>query len=406
MAPTKSEQRLMLVLLIVGYAGYYLCRANFSVAKPLLLEAFPTMTKESLGLIASVGTFAYSLGKFLLPAQSDRFGARPMFLAGMGGAILFSLMFALVGPALFIVAWTGNRFVQSAGWGAMVRVVGHWIPPQEYGKAMGWVSLSYLFGDFASRMLLSSFIARGATWQQIFLVGAVGLSLIFIPTWLLLREQPGEKSAVREIQRATPQEKRSLFQNPSFWLVCGVSFSFTLMRETFNEWTPLILNERAGLDKANAGFASSLFPLFGGLSVLAVGAWSDRLKKGRLAILPGGLLAGAVLLGLLTTDLSRQGWTSALLIGFTAFALIGPYSLLAGSISLDFGGKTLGATASGWIDGVGYVGGILSGYVMASIAQRAGWPAAMGTLAGLCLVTAAALAIIRPKPVGQFGDAP
>ena len=44
-----------------------------------------------------------------------------------------------------------------------------------------------------------------------------------------------------------------------------------------------------------------------------------------------------------------------------AFLLIGPYSYLAGAISLDFGGKRGGATACGIIDGVGYLGGVLAG---------------------------------------------
>ena len=51
-----------------------------------------------------------------------------------------------------------------------------------------------------------------------------------------------------------------------------------------------------------------------------------------------------------------------------AFLLIGPYSYLAGAISLDFGGKRGGATACGIIDGVGYLfGGVLAGNVVARL---------------------------------------
>ena len=49
------------------------------------------------------------------------------------------------------------------------------------------------------------------------------------------------------------------------------------------------------------------------------------------------------------------------LVGLVGFLVIGPYAYLAGAIALDFGGKHGGATSSGIIDGVGYLGGILAG---------------------------------------------
>ena len=49
------------------------------------------------------------------------------------------------------------------------------------------------------------------------------------------------------------------------------------------------------------------------------------------------------------------------LVALVAFLLIGPYSYLAGAISLDFGGKRGGATACGIIDGVGYLFGSVAG---------------------------------------------
>jgi sugar phosphate permease len=70
-----------------------------------------------------------------------------------------------------------------------------------------------------------------------------------------------------------------------------------------------------------------------------------------------------------------------------AFALIGPYSLLAGAISLDFGGKDASSTAAGWIDGIGYLGGILSGSLIAGIATKQGWGAAFQVLAGTAAVS-------------------
>ena len=63
--------------------------------------------------------------------------------------------------------------------------------------------------------------------------------------------------------------------------------------------------------------------------------------------------------------------------------MLGPYSFLAGAISMDFGGKKGSATACGWIDGVGYVGGIYAGKGIGGIAESQGWSAAFTFLAGV-----------------------
>src|SRR6185295_10486580 len=73
-APSKRLRRYQtqtLALLVVGYSGYYLCRSNFSVTLPLILSEFaaagidPNDARVQMGTIASIGTFAYAIGKFL-----------------------------------------------------------------------------------------------------------------------------------------------------------------------------------------------------------------------------------------------------------------------------------------------------------------------------------------------------
>jgi len=44
------------------------------------------------------------------------------------------------------------------------------------------------------------------------------------------------------------------------------------------------------------------------------------------------------------------------LVAAIGFLVIGPYSFFAGAMSLDFGGRQGSATASGLIDGIGYLG--------------------------------------------------
>jgi OPA family glycerol-3-phosphate transporter-like MFS transporter len=398
-------QLLTVVLMLVGYSGYYLCRSNFSVALPLIADELaarrlsPNLARIRLGAIASLGVMAYAAGKFPAGALSDWLGGRRNFLVGMIGSVIFTWLFALGGGLpLFTLAWIGNRFVQSLGWAGMVKLSSRWFSYRAYGTVMGIISLSYLFGDAASRAFMAWLIGRGLGWRGIFMVAGATLCLLFVVNLLLLKENPG---AVGEIEpEANPaaivagqnvpgsgqglwDHLRPLFSHHGFWLVCALSLGFTLVRETFNLWTPTYFVQVLGLSKAAAAQQSALFPLFGGLSVLLAGYVSDRLGQGGRAaiIFYGLLLTGGVLFALGHLELASFPLLPVALVALVGFLMIGPYSYLAGAIALDLGGKQGSATTSGVIDGVGYLGGILAGDSFARVSIAYGWRGAFTTLA-------------------------
>lgn len=389
----------MLVLLTLGYAGYYFCRSSFSVAKPQLIEylvAHASMdaaaAKIALGGVASAATLAYAIGKFASGALADFWSGRRNFLLGMGGAILFNLMFALSGTLpLFTLAWVLNRLIQALGWPGAVKVTASWFPKASYGTAVGILSLSYLFGDFAARLFHGALIGAGLGWQALFFGGAGVLTLLLVANALFLREnvtaKPTETSENAVVDEEPEPDAKAFLRSPSFWCVCLISLAFTLARETFNEWSPTYLVEFGKLTKANAANQSSLFPLFGGFAVVLAGKLSDGLGRSGRAFI---LLLSLPVIALLLSSLALLPAGSPLIIfaiSAIGFFLIGPYSFLAGALSLDFGGKKSGATASGIIDGIGYLGGVLAGESMARLSVALGWKGAFFTLSGVLLAS-------------------
>jgi sugar phosphate permease len=126
-------QGITIALLFVGYAGYYLCRSDFSVSLPLIIDELaahgmtPAQAKIRLGAISSVSVLAYAIGKFFLAGIADFLGGKRNFLTGMGGSILFTILFSLGGGVpVFTLAWIGNRLVQSTGWAGMVKITSRW----------------------------------------------------------------------------------------------------------------------------------------------------------------------------------------------------------------------------------------------------------------------------------------
>jgi OPA family glycerol-3-phosphate transporter-like MFS transporter len=406
-------------LLALGYSGYYFCRSDLSVVLPDLIHDLarhgmtPNAAQIRLGFMASVGTVAYAFGKFFSGALADTSGGRRSFLGGMAGSILFTIVFAMSGGfPLFTLAWIGNRLFQSQGWAGLVRVSSRWFSYSTYGSVMAVVSLSFLFGDAGCRWMMSRLMANGVGWRGVFFFASGALAVLMIVNLLLLREAPEERGlpapevnprnvyAGKESGEEEPGGDgervnigailRPLLTSFPFWMVCVLAFGTTMLRETFNLWTPTYFVQFVRLSSSVAASRSALFPLCGGISVLLGGFLSDKLgPNGRNVLVVAGMTGCTVCLLLMGRIPEHAGeWAPTILVALAGFMLLGPYSYLAGAMSLDFGGRRGSATAAGIIDGFGYLAGWLSGDTVARIEVAFGWSRAFLCLAGVSLFTA------------------
>lgn len=404
-----SGQILTLVALTLGYTGFYLCRVNYSVSKPSLLKEFGPQGVDSvaLGAVDSAGTLCYAFGKILLGIAADFFSAKGVFILAMAGSVAATVAFAASSGRLgFLLSWCVNRSVQSAGWGALTKITSRWFAADQYGRAMAILALSYFFGDALARLLYGQLLESGMSWRGLYVTGAVLLSILAVACLFAIREAPAQPVAAssRSVfdetgDKPKPESLGALlapfFQSPVFWCVCVMSAGLTFTRETFNSWTPLYLSESLGLTPAEAARSSSLFPFFGGISVLAAGWASDRLFRGRRGVVMVCMLIPACvcLIGLSMTGPQSDPWTGRMLISGAALGMLGPYAFLSGAIALDLGSRKGSASAAGMIDAVGYFAGALAGAPIAKIAKGWGWSGAFTTLAATVVVVTIAAAM-------------
>ena len=178
-------QRATVGLMVAGYAGYYLCRSNLSVCIPmiradLVLQGYsPDAAKVRLGTVVTFGVLAYAVGKFFAGGLADFLGGRRNYLGGMIGSIGFTILFALGGSVpVFTLAAIGNRFVQSFGWAGMIKITSRWFPHTSYGRVMGIISLSFLFGDVLARKFMKLVIDAGFSWRWVFFACAGTLAAL------------------------------------------------------------------------------------------------------------------------------------------------------------------------------------------------------------------------------------
>lgn len=395
-----------LIGLFAGYSGYYLCRSNLAVVLPLLIREFKSqgLDKEVLGEIASLGLVCYAVGKAVNGLVGDMIGGKKIFILGMLGSVVATVLFGLSwSVAVFWIAWAANRLIQSMGWGGLVKVTVNWFSYRSYGKVMGWLSLSYLFGDIIAKLVLGQLLNVGVGWRGIFMVSALVLAVLAVLEMRWLRESPEQVGLAAPEQNPAQLFKDQEISGPApkltelllpyvksfpFILLLLLSFGFTALRESFNFWIPTYLYEAGNLSEGNASQFSALFPFFGMISILGAGYLSDTLLAGKRGLI---LLLACLALGLILLTMSGRisgAYTPLLLISLCGLLLLGPYSFLAGAMSLDFGGRKGSATAAGLVDAIGYLGGTVAIWMTGRVAERSGWKSAFLILSAIAFLTA------------------
>jgi len=383
-------------VLVVGYIGVYLCRKNFAVANPLIREAFG-LTKEQIGEVASYSTLAYVLGKFTFGPIIDRVGGRSAFLLSMLGVAVFGAVGGGVHslPMLTLV-YSLNRLAGSAGWGGMVKLVPEWFPPRSMAFAMGVLSLGFVFGGVCATVLAGGIAGWSHNnWRWVMGGPSIVLLVILLVCWLVLPRVEAAAPATAGEQAAQRglwwRRVRDLMAVRRFWIVAALSFTLTLLRETFNTWTVDFFKTTGGSEVSNqiAAFLSLPFDALGAVGILLLGWVFGRLgpaARTRLLVVVLGCLAA--LIGLLPVLATRSIWLTTASVAGIGFLAYGPYSLLSGVLAVEVRGKEYVATAAGIFDGVGYLAAILAGQMFGHILDVGGYRLGFHCLAALAAASA------------------
>jgi sugar phosphate permease len=396
---------LWLITLVFAYIGIYLCRKNLSVAVPILQKEW-TLSKEAIGVVASVSTIAYAVGKILFGPLIDRLGGRRALLGSMTLVALFGALGAFAPTLLALtVIYSANRLAGSAGWGSMVKVVPEWFPKSKLPLAIGILSLSFVFGG-ALAVSFAGLIAdyTNDNWRLILGLPAVVLALLIGATAFVLARSGGMQSNTSHDDPAAPgfhwRQVPELFGSRQLHVICALSFTLTFLRETFNFWTVDYLKTQGGenLSTAAAAYLSTPFDVLGSIGILALGWIYGRLSNpARKQLLFALLLALAAILWWLPNAATHGLWAIAAAIGLVGFLVYGPYSLLAGFLSIEVRGRGYAATVAGLVDGAGYFAGVLSGGFFGYLLSRGGYTLGFQAMAALTLVAAFLSLFLYPR---------
>ena len=216
--------------------------------------------------------------------------------------------------------------------------------------------MSFLLGDAVARQAMGSMISRGYNWRQLFYFAASVAGAILVANLLFLRStrtKAGHPEPVvnplnvfHSVGEGSGEISftgllRPLLSNGNFLIVCFLSFGTTIVRETFNTWTPTYLHSHLQfISNAAAASTSAVFPAVGAVSVGLAGWAGDRMGlTGRSIVLFIGMALTTVALFVLTV-LIRPGTMPHRLCCWEVLrsAYLDLIRTLPGAMALDFGG--------------------------------------------------------------------
>lgn len=382
----------------LGYAALMLCRTTVGIAGPaMLLDDELNLDKTAFGAILGWGTAGNLLGKLTNGVLADKLGGHKVFIFAIALSAAAIFMFGTVSTnGAFFIFYFLTIFAKSAGWPSIANIIKVWFLYPKHGRVWGFIATSSRASSVAATLVLGSLLLV-MSWRGLFVAAAVISVVIMLVLLKFLRSRPPDVTELsteaaetvnlltawsqnHPLRELETREALSFFaKSPRFWLIC-LSVTFLSVLFEFQAFIPIYLSETFELAPAQAGMASSAFPLGCLVAVFAGGFVFDKLSKKTLIFALGGMLVLAFFCLLLLWSLANIQLNTQLELMLTigtiftfGFAISPAYYLPMSVFSIDFGGKHCGLLI-GLIDAVAYSGTMVFDFVGGSVAdQEGGW---------------------------------
>jgi MFS family permease len=365
----------------------------------------PLLAREEFALRSATGilTFIVAFGltkpvaNFIAGVLSDRYGRKPILVAGWIAGLPVPLMIILAPNWGWIIAANVLLGInQGLAWSATVIMKIDLVGPHRRGLAMGFNEAAG-YGAVALTALLTGLVAsRYGLRPQPFLIGVSYAGLGLAVSTLFVRDTHDharlESPAIAPETEADALSMRQVFTLTSLREPALSACSQAGMVNNLNDglaWGlfPLLFAE-SGLDLVSIGTLVAIYPGVWGLAQLLTGGLSDRWGRKRLIV--AGMLVQAVALGVIAVGDRFAIWAVGSVALGVGTAMV--YPTLLAAIS-DIARPTWRASAVGvyrlWRDMGFAFGALLAGVtadafgIGAAILLVAALTAASGVLAGI-----------------------
>ncbi|MEE8045540.1 MAG: MFS transporter [Dehalococcoidia bacterium] len=379
--------------ILLSYSTFYLFvymgRFNHWPAGPIIREELD-FTHIEIGIINACLLWGFALGGFTHGRIAEIYGYRIWLVGGTLASVALNWVTSF-GSSLWTIAipWGFNGFVNATVWSPGIGMLAQWWPRSQRGRVMG------LVGVAAGSSMLLMWLVTGWTvaefgWRAAFRYPPLLMIPAAVALFFLVRDRPSDvglenldqqgltnaDDALATTQTESPDGPftayRVLFSNWRFVATSQVKGLENIVRYGLTTGAPLYYFEEAGLSIETTALVTVALPI-GYLTAPLVSGWiSDVLLGGRRSpmIAASAIISAAALVGLAVVPASNI-YAGAALLFIGAFAM----SLsMTSTLVIDMAGSKYAATASGVLDGHGYIYAGAQAIIFALVLDTAGTP--------------------------------
>ena len=386
-----------------GLMGCVAMGAMFSL--PVLLNPMAEATQWSrtgISAAMTIGFLSMAATAMIWGALSDRFGARPVVLAG---AVLFSISLWLAGHAPSLLAFQASFGLLVGGtmgafFAPMMATVTGWFTTQR-SLAVSLVSAGMGMAPVTMSPLAAR-LAGAYDWRTVLTILSVIVAAVTLPAALLLRRPP-EQALQAHSADAPPADMtvRQAVTSPQFLVLVATNF-FCCATHSGPIFHTVSYAEICGISALAAVSIYSVEGIAGMGGRIGFGLMGDRF--GAKPVLVAGLLMQALgALGYYFAHELVQFYAVAALFGFIYAGIMPLYSVLVReNFPIRMLGTIMGGT--GMAGGLGMATGpVLGGWIFDT---TGGYGALYITCFGLglaaCLISMTFRPFQRPQPKIQL----
>lgn len=374
------------------YALTYFGKVNLGIVIPALLVTFSELNMYDMGIVTMGFMGAYAVGQFMHGQISERFNPYVYIAAGLtlSGIANFTMGFTAGYFVALAILETFDGFFQAMGWSSVVRANAYLHDTiEQREKAATLMGISYQFGT-AITVLISAFAVAWWGWQYGFWVASLvlvvrGVSLYFTKPKMEFKPQQTVKKQIK-----------GTLSFPIVFSGLGLML-LNMVRYGVLTWIPLYFFVTGNFDIAglgNIGMKVVVVPVGGIIGTLLYLAFPW--KKDYTSMLFLSAMGVTWFLFPYVDDFMRT-----VLLFLSSLFLYGPHVFLVSTIPSRFKEKHVVASATGFIDGMGYIGTVAIGLLVPYLVLEtmAGWD---NVWLFWTLLSFAAVAIIAITYFGHF----
>lgn len=358
-------------------------------------------THVELGIINACLLWGFALGGMTHGRIAETYGYRFWLVAGTLASVALNWVTSF-GTNLWTIAipWALNGYANATVWAPGIGLLAQWWHRSQRGRVMG------LVGVATGTAMLVMWLVTGWTvaefgWRAAFRYPPLLMIPAAVALFFLVRDRPSDvkledldqQGTMEHVQNqdestehhpepvegsegATPHGAltayKILYTNWRFVATSHVKGLENVVRYGLTTWAPLYYFEEAGLSIETTALVTVALPV-GYLTAPMVSGWiSDVLLGGRRSpmIAASALISAGALIGLAVIP-AENVYAGAALLFIGAFAM----SLsMTSTLVVDMAGPRYAATASGILDGHGYVYAGAQALIFALVLDTAGAP--------------------------------